>query len=1170
VVGVFCLQLQTLKRNSLLEDLNDNFTHIGMHDLWIEFAVAETRSQDSRDHHRWMYQVNEKKALGRRTGRWRESVERMCFLNDGWKALKKLNLYDFPNVEVFKLGVATKWMQDSTLDLDLTGLKQLKSLELNVSLSKITGLCSLTNLVFLQCETYPLSPCLKDIRRLTNLQALFLLNCTATRVLDLTNLEALRRVEIFHFPNLTAVRGFSSRMGRLQSLAISQCRELVECAGLGEVWSLEVLSVRDSDRLEELPCLGRLTRLQQLDLSQSKSLRAVPGLSDLVALEMFWADGCVELAAVPDLVKLTRLLRLDIKNCPVQEVPGLDGLVALTILRASFGMLAKDIQRLTNLQTLTLCGCTATRVLDLTNLEALRRVIIFHFPNLTAVRGFSSRMGRLQSLGIWGCRELVECAGLGEVWSLEELHVRDSDRLEELPCLGRLTRLRKLSISQSKSLRAVPGLSDLVALEMFWAEGCVELAAVPDLVKLTRLQRLDIKDCPVQEVAGLDSLVALTILRASFGMVAKDIRRLTNLQTLTLCGCTATRVLDLTKLEALRNVEIFHFPNLTAVRGFSSRMGRLQSLGILGCRELVECAGLGEVCSLEELWVRDSDRLEELPCLGRLTRLRELGLSQSKSLRAVPGLSDLVALEMFWAEGCIELAAVPDLVKLTRLQRLDIKDCPVQEVPGLDGLVALTILRASFGMLAKDIRRLTNLQTLTLCGCTATRVLDLTNLEALRNVEIFHFPNLTAVRGFSSRMDRLQSLAIWGCRELVECAGLGEVCSLEELWVRDSDRLEELPCLGRLTRLRELGLSQSKSLRAVPGLSDLVALEMFWAEGCVELAAVPDLVKLTRLQRLDIKDCPVQEVPGLDGLVALTILHASFGMLAKPVRSLSKLSMLKQVKIGGWSGPIWTSIQSLLVLEHLQLADLTGDESVVPDLRSLARLKFVLLIRCNCKDATGLSNSVALEALNFFSCEKLERLPKLERLTKLTHLAIKGCVSLQDSPSSLCSSLHSLTVDVPASLMRFATSSTGLRRLALSDDGWEDALSIMASRLERLSVSWCATMEAVDVGSFPRLEVLSLDVCSGLQRVTCSRSLTHGLRELEVTGCRSLVELPDLSTFPQLESLQLEECRGIKRLSCSRPVVALEKIELIRCDPGMEFPVPSRFPKLKEFKIDDS
>ena len=641
MVGVFYLQLQALKRNSLLEDLNDDFTSIGMHDLWIEFAVAETKSEDSRDHHLWMYQVDERKTLGRRTGRWMENVKRMCFLNDGWTALMKLNLYDFPNVEVFKLKVENTVL-DSTLDLDLTGLKQLKSLELDVSSSKITrartrvtGLCSLTNLVFLQCNLYSFSPCLKDIGRLTNLQALCLYGCRVTRLLDLSYLDSLRSVAIFCFPNLIAVGGFSSRMARLHSLVIWRCRALVGCLGLGKVWSLEVLCVRD-------------------------------------------------------------------------------------------------------------------------------------------------------------------------------------------------------------------------------------------------------------------------------------------------------------------------------------------------------------------------------------------------------------------------------------------------------------------------------------CG-----------------------------------------------------------------------RLKELPCIRRLTRLRELDISQSKSLRAVPGLSDLVALELFWAEGCFELAEVPDLVKLTRLHTLDIKDCAVQEVPGLVGLLALTTLHASFDMLAKPVRNLSKLWMLKQVLIRGWSGPIWTSIQSLMVLEDLQLLDCTGDESVVPDLRSLARLKVVGLYKCNCKDVTGLSNSVALERLCIHFCAKLERLPKLERLTELNHLAITGCVSLQDSPSSLCSSLHSLEADV-SSLMRFATSSTGptgLRRLALWSNGCEDVLSIMpsmmTSRLEALHVYYCATMEAVDVGIFPRLEELTLFECSGLQRVTCSRSLTHGLRELEVTGCRSLVELPDLSTFPQLERLRLRDCRAVTRLICSRPVVALRKIELYSCDPGMEIPSLSLFPKLKEFRTHD-
>ena len=43
-----CLQLEVLKRKSLLEDLSNNFTHIGMHDLWYEFAVFESKAQNSK------------------------------------------------------------------------------------------------------------------------------------------------------------------------------------------------------------------------------------------------------------------------------------------------------------------------------------------------------------------------------------------------------------------------------------------------------------------------------------------------------------------------------------------------------------------------------------------------------------------------------------------------------------------------------------------------------------------------------------------------------------------------------------------------------------------------------------------------------------------------------------------------------------------------------------------------------------------------------------------------------------------------------------------------------------------------------------------------------------------------------------------------------------------
>jgi hypothetical protein len=40
------VQLKGLKRKSLLENLGDGFSKVGMHDLWHEFAVMETSNAE--------------------------------------------------------------------------------------------------------------------------------------------------------------------------------------------------------------------------------------------------------------------------------------------------------------------------------------------------------------------------------------------------------------------------------------------------------------------------------------------------------------------------------------------------------------------------------------------------------------------------------------------------------------------------------------------------------------------------------------------------------------------------------------------------------------------------------------------------------------------------------------------------------------------------------------------------------------------------------------------------------------------------------------------------------------------------------------------------------------------------------------------------------------------
>ena len=198
------------------------------------------------------------------------------------------------------------------------------------------------------------------------------------------------------------------------------------------------------------------------------------------------------------------------------------------------------------------------------------------------------------------------------------------------------------------------------------------------------------------------------------------------------------------------------------------------------------------------------------------------------------------------------------------------------------------------------------------------------------------------------------------------------------------------------------------------------------------------------LQRLDLEDCPLEEVPRLDGLIALTTLHIKFTKLVGEPPILSKLLALKDIDISEWKGPICTSIQNLQKLEMLSLRDCRG-EYVVPDLESLKRLRRVFLCNCDFKDLSRLGNSMALESLEVVRRDMLGWLPEFEKLTKLSCLSIWNSKRLRNWPraSHLCL-LKELAVDKSSmwKFMPILETLIGLQRLSLHAERFENVLSI--------------------------------------------------------------------------------------------------------------------------------
>jgi len=159
------LQLEKLKKKSLLENLGDGFRKIGMHDLWHEFARLETK----------IAKYNVLEEVNRTNDGQLLNLRQMFFFEKGYMKAKDVKFACFPNVTVLKLNGDLARISE----MDLRGLKHLKSLEVDLSeyfswrshlLVSFIELGSLSNLCFLQWLNIPQdSPCIDKIARLTNL-----------------------------------------------------------------------------------------------------------------------------------------------------------------------------------------------------------------------------------------------------------------------------------------------------------------------------------------------------------------------------------------------------------------------------------------------------------------------------------------------------------------------------------------------------------------------------------------------------------------------------------------------------------------------------------------------------------------------------------------------------------------------------------------------------------------------------------------------------------------------------------------------------------------------------------------------------------------------------------------------------------------------------------------
>ncbi len=372
-----------------------------------------------------------------------------------------------------------------------------------------------------------------------------------------------------------------------------------------------VAADKEFSRLSEAgPLLCRLGKIESLDLSNCKTLPSVEGLRGISGLKTLDLSFCQSLISLDGVQGAATLEKLRLQSCTglttLDALNGLSGLRELDLLDCS-GLTSVDALHATaRLETLFLAGVQSVENLE--GLQALTRLKMLWIggSNLTSLKGMK-RLRNLETLLIMGCDRLTALEGLQGLPNVETVTVVSCPRVASLGTFEGLSKLRNLTLGGCRYLTRLDSLKELGGLRGLDLSDCSALTTVEALQKMPRLQTLLLVNC--QRLGTLNGIQVLTSIRE-----------------VDLGGCTAlTSVDELQHVKSLRVLRLKGCEGLNSVSKLGG-LADLKMLDLRGCRRLATLDGLQGLKSLTDLDLRWM-ATPGLDSLLALQSLKQLGLS---------------------------------------------------------------------------------------------------------------------------------------------------------------------------------------------------------------------------------------------------------------------------------------------------------------------------------------------------------------------------------------------------------------------------------------------------------------------------------------------------------------------------------------------------------------
>ncbi|ONI21478.1 hypothetical protein PRUPE_2G068900 [Prunus persica] len=495
---------------------------------------------------------------------------------------------------------------------------------------------------------------------------------------------------------------------------------------------------------------------------------------------------------------------------------------------------------------------------------------------------------------------------------------------------------------------------------------------------------------------------------------------------------------------------------------------------------------------LTSMNLRGCQFLEKIPDLSGSPNIKYLNLSHCTSLvevdDSVGRLDKLVRLNL---KGCVMLMRFATRLRLKSLENLDLRDCkrlesfPEIEVK-MESLSSLDILGSGVRELPSSIAYLTGLRELDLRGCfNLTRIATL-RLKSLEELDLRNCERLESFPKIEVEMESLWRLYMngSGIRELPP--SIAYLTGLQQLDLSGCFNLTRFATRLRLNSLESLSLRDCKRLESFLELENMPKLTTMNLRGCQFLKKIPDLSGIPNIKYLYLCDCTslveIDDSVGLlDKLIAL-YLNGCVNLTSFATRlrlnSLESLSLCDCKRLESFP-EIEVKMESLLSL------DISGSgvrelPSSIAYLTGLSHFRADYCENLKITSLQGLYGLQRLTLLSFYGCPKIFTFgdtvnsqvsssnSKLQLLPNLSGLGLKGCNPSQSDFLLLLDCWYTLT------------------ELDLSGNNFVN-LPICFSKfvnLESLDLSDCKSLLEIPEQVLPqRVEFVSLDNCTSLEKI---------------------------------------------------------------------------------------